>query len=244
MLQMNVPKFLWSEAVMTAAYLINRMPSRGLGMKTPCEMLLGANKFNVPPKVFGCTCFVRDYRATVGKLDPRSIRCIFVGYSTSQKGYKCWCPSQRRLFVSMDVNFREFELFYEKKVELNSQLEEDPPSTSSTRREGEKERIIITGEIPLERHEYHGTSENNSQEELRVQDEDQREHQGEHPPQEELRTPGQGELRVYQRRHRRQMSEVQQEQSQQHQPPPQHHVIPNAYVPGLSSNSSPVSPSA
>jgi len=41
MFQMNVPKYLWSEAVMTAAYLINRMLSRILGMKAPIELLLG-----------------------------------------------------------------------------------------------------------------------------------------------------------------------------------------------------------
>jgi hypothetical protein len=53
MFTMNVPKFFWSEAVLTATYLINRTPSRVLGMKTPCEMLLGENKFLVPPKIFG-----------------------------------------------------------------------------------------------------------------------------------------------------------------------------------------------
>jgi len=41
MFQMNVPKYLWSEAVLTAAYLINRMSSRILGMKSPTELLLG-----------------------------------------------------------------------------------------------------------------------------------------------------------------------------------------------------------
>jgi IS30 family transposase len=70
MYTMNVLKFLWSEAVMTTTHLINRMPSRILNMKTPCEMLLGKNEFIVPPKVFGCTCFVRDHRPYVRKLDP------------------------------------------------------------------------------------------------------------------------------------------------------------------------------
>jgi hypothetical protein len=36
---MNVSKFLWSEAVMTGVYLINRTPSRLLGLKTRYEML-------------------------------------------------------------------------------------------------------------------------------------------------------------------------------------------------------------
>jgi hypothetical protein len=64
MYTMNVTKYLWSEVVMTVTYLINRT------MKTPCEMLLGENKFVVPPKVFGFTCFVRD----------RAVKRIFIGY--------------------------------------------------------------------------------------------------------------------------------------------------------------------
>ena len=71
MISMNVPKFLWGEAVMTAAYLMNRMPSRVLGYKTPLECLTGETKYVVPPKVFGCVCFVKDYRPSVCKLDPK-----------------------------------------------------------------------------------------------------------------------------------------------------------------------------
>jgi len=59
MFQMNVPKYLLSEAVLTTAYLINRMPSRILGMASPAELLLGQQEFKVRPKVFGCVCFVR-----------------------------------------------------------------------------------------------------------------------------------------------------------------------------------------
>jgi transposase InsO family protein len=57
MFTMNVPKFLWSEAVLTATYLINRTPLRVTGMKSPCELILKDNTFVVPPKLFRCTCF-------------------------------------------------------------------------------------------------------------------------------------------------------------------------------------------
>ena len=77
MMAMNVPKFLWSEALMTAAYLINRMPSTVLGYKTPIECLTGKTTYVVLPKVFGCVCFVKDYRPSVGKLDPRALKCVF-----------------------------------------------------------------------------------------------------------------------------------------------------------------------
>jgi hypothetical protein len=59
-------------------------------MKTPYEMLFGKNEFIVPLKVFGYTCFVRDHRLSVGKLDPQAIKVYLVGYSSTQKWYKCW----------------------------------------------------------------------------------------------------------------------------------------------------------
>jgi hypothetical protein len=104
---------------MTAIYLINRTPSRILGMKSPSELLFGENKFVVPPKLFGSTCFVRDHIPTAGKLDPRVVKCVFMSYSSSQQGYKCWNPSTKRMFVSMDVTFRESEPFYGEPTNLS-----------------------------------------------------------------------------------------------------------------------------
>lgn len=123
MYTMNVPKFLWSEAVMTATFLINHMSSRILNMKSPCELLLGENKLVIPPKVFGCTCFVRNHRPSVTKLDPRAVKCIFIGYPTGQRGYKCWSPCERRTFVSLDVTFWESNPFYGEKTDLSDVFE-------------------------------------------------------------------------------------------------------------------------
>ena len=143
---------------MTATYLINRMPSRVIGMKSPCEMLLGENKFLVSPKLFGCTCFVRDHRPSVGKLDPRAIKCIFIGYPAGQRGYKCWSPTERRTFVSMDVTFRESEPLYGEKIDLSMLFEDlDPPKSIEDGQKGEntsnvgeeeQQRMPIVGSIP------------------------------------------------------------------------------------------------
>jgi hypothetical protein len=140
MYTMNVPKFLWSEAVMTATHLIYRMPSRILGMKTPYELLYGKNEFIVPPKVFGCTCFVRDHRPSVGKLDPQAVKCIFVGYSYGQKGYRCWNPFERRMFVNLDVTFWEAIPFYGEGSDLSDLFAIlDTPSEDGVTCEGESE---------------------------------------------------------------------------------------------------------
>jgi hypothetical protein len=56
MLDTHVPKSYWGDALLTATYLINRMPSQVLDFKTPLEVLsppLYSAK-GVSPKVFGC----------------------------------------------------------------------------------------------------------------------------------------------------------------------------------------------
>ena len=63
--------------------------------------------FPIEPRIFGCTCFVRDVRSHVSKLDPKLLKCIFLGYSRVQKGYRCYYPSLRRYLVSIDVTFLE-----------------------------------------------------------------------------------------------------------------------------------------
>jgi transposase InsO family protein len=88
--QNNVPKVFWSETVLTAVYLINRVPSVVLDFKSPLEILY-EKKINLDHlKKFGCTSFVQKNR--IDKLDFTSIKTIFLGYSTQKKGYKCYDP--------------------------------------------------------------------------------------------------------------------------------------------------------
>jgi hypothetical protein len=150
MMSMNVPKHLWGQVVLTATYLINRMPSRVLDWKSPIEMLKGKSQDVIPLKTFGCVCFVQDNRPNVGKLDPKAVKCVLAGYSATQKGYVCWSPIERRLFVSMDVTFRELEPYYS--IQVASPFG-DLLDTGGMRREGEDDsrserRMMSVRDIP------------------------------------------------------------------------------------------------
>ena len=43
----------------------------------------------------------------MSKLNPKSLKCIFLGYSRVQNEYRCYCPSLHRYLVSADVTFLE-----------------------------------------------------------------------------------------------------------------------------------------
>ena len=113
----NALNHYWGDVVLTATHSINHTPSRVLKFQTP-HMLLKKKfptiKFssNLPLKVFGSTCFVHNLAPNRSKLDLRSIRCMFLGYSSTQKGYKCYTPQQRKVYICRDVTFLEQVSFY------------------------------------------------------------------------------------------------------------------------------------
>ena len=48
--------------------------------------------------LLGCATFVHVHGKDQSKLKPRALKCAFVGYSSTQKGYKCFHPPTRRTF--------------------------------------------------------------------------------------------------------------------------------------------------
>ena len=52
-----------------------------------------------------------SYAHQRSKLEPRSVNCVFLGYST-HKAYKCYSPQNRRIYHTMDVTFFEREPYY------------------------------------------------------------------------------------------------------------------------------------
>ena len=88
----NLPKWYWAEAANTAVYLMNRCTASGVHDVTPHEKFFGRKPNLSHVRIFGSIAYVHIPDATRQKLDPKSGKCILVGYSLEQKGYKCNNP--------------------------------------------------------------------------------------------------------------------------------------------------------
>ncbi|KAL0641872.1 hypothetical protein Bca4012_102526 [Brassica carinata] len=137
MFQSNVPKKFWSDAVATACYLINRTPTLILQGQSPFEVLNQYKPSLEHMKIFGCLCFVMVPGEIRNKLEANSSKAMFIGYSSSQKGYKCYDPNTRRVLVSREVKFVEEKGYYEE------QIQEDLKDLTSDR--AETLRLILEG---------------------------------------------------------------------------------------------------
>ena len=103
----GVPKRFWVKAFSTATWLINRLPSAILAMKSLIEKLTGKKHDYSSLRVFGSRCFPCLRRITQNKFDPKSLPCVFLGYSEFYKGYRCFHPPTRKVYLSGDVVFNE-----------------------------------------------------------------------------------------------------------------------------------------
>ena len=88
--QASLPLSFWPYAFQTATYLINRLPTPILQLKSPFESLFGDIPNYLKLRVFGCLCYpwLRPY--VKHKLEPRSRPCVFLGYSLTQSAYYCF----------------------------------------------------------------------------------------------------------------------------------------------------------
>ena len=84
-----MPLKFWDEAFITAVFLINRTPSKVIHFATPFERLYNQQPDYLSLRVFGCACWPNLQPYNSRKLEFRSKRCVFLGYSNIHKGYKC-----------------------------------------------------------------------------------------------------------------------------------------------------------
>ncbi|UYV73254.1 hypothetical protein LAZ67_10002363, partial [Cordylochernes scorpioides] len=103
----KMPLELWAEAVNTAVYLLNRCTTKVLGNSTPYEIWYKRKPSILHLKTFGCNAYVHIPKDNRKKLDKKSIRTFFVGYTETNKNYRLWDPIARKIIISRDVIFTE-----------------------------------------------------------------------------------------------------------------------------------------
>lgn len=132
--QASVPTEYWTYAFAVAVYLINRQPSSVLPQKSPYAMLFNKTPNYLKLRVFGCACFpwLKPYNSH--KLESRSLRCVFLGYSLTQSAYICLHQPTGRIYISRHVKFVESDFPFvttpstTSPVEVASQPTFSPPT--------------------------------------------------------------------------------------------------------------------
>ena len=102
----GLPAFLWAEAVNTAAHISNRVPCSRHKDTTPYELWYGEKPDVGHLRVFGCLAYYLDL-CRQKKLEPKSIRGVFVGYTSSPGIYKIYDKNSRRIIETREVRFNE-----------------------------------------------------------------------------------------------------------------------------------------
>ncbi|KAE8659940.1 hypothetical protein F3Y22_tig00116959pilonHSYRG00039 [Hibiscus syriacus] len=125
-IHVGLPKFLWAEAINTAAYMINHGPSVPLDGGIP-EEVWSKKEINLSHlRVFGCISYVHIDSAERSKLDAKSKKCVFVGYGGDEFGYRFWDYENRKIIKSIDVIFNENVMYKDRStIESSSSNTED-----------------------------------------------------------------------------------------------------------------------
>ena len=102
-----LPNGFWLEAIMCAAYILNKCPTKALQSITPYEAWHGRKPSIGHLRVFGCLAYALVPVKQCQKLDDKAVKCIFVGYSSESKGYRLYHPQSKHILISWDVVFVE-----------------------------------------------------------------------------------------------------------------------------------------
>jgi histone deacetylase 1/2 len=122
LLHASIPPSYWAEAQAIACYLLNMRPSTSINNEVPFTRLHGKPPQYDHLRVFRCLCYPNLQATSAHKLAARSTICVFLGYPSSHKGYRCFDLSSCRIIISRHVVFDELSFPF---------ASTDPPTDTS-----------------------------------------------------------------------------------------------------------------
>ncbi|KAI6702191.1 hypothetical protein NL676_011327 [Syzygium grande] len=128
-------------------------PTRAVQSEILVEAWSGREPSAKQVKAFGCICYIHIPTKKRGKLDEKTEKGIFLGYSDQSKGYWVYNIRAKKLVISRDVEFDENVAWNweEEKIKKRYVTLPDIPPTreeSTSQEEGEVPDITTHGVTP------------------------------------------------------------------------------------------------
>ena len=98
----DLPLSFWGYALETAAFTLNRAPSKSVET-TPYELWFGKKPKMSFLKVWGCDAYVKKLQPE--KLEPKAEKCVFIGYPKETVRYTFYLRSEGKVFVAKTEHF-------------------------------------------------------------------------------------------------------------------------------------------
>lgn len=102
----GVTKKYWGEAVVTANYLQNRLPTKSNNC-TPYEKWNSRKSTLKDIHIFGCEAYAKIPDELRRKLDSKARKLHFVGYSEQLRAFRLLDKETDKIIISRDVTFLE-----------------------------------------------------------------------------------------------------------------------------------------
>src|SRR5579871_429367 len=96
----------WGETVTTIVYLKNRSPTTAIIGKILYKAWFGKKPSLNHLRTFGCIAYAHIPKEKRHKLDWKTTKCIFLGYSGTNQ-YRLWDPEKKDIIIAKDIKFDE-----------------------------------------------------------------------------------------------------------------------------------------
>jgi hypothetical protein len=91
---------LWMEALKIVVHILNRVLSKSM-YKTPYKLWTVRKPTLNYLYVWDCSAVAKLFNPSIGKLDPKTVSCHFIGYPDMSKGFYFYCPDRYIKIVEM-----------------------------------------------------------------------------------------------------------------------------------------------
>lgn len=106
----KLPTYLWPEAMQTAVFTLNFLPNKKTNI-SPYELWHGTKPNFSQLRQFGCVVFGHVPDVLRKKWEPKARKFCFVGYTTTDKNYRVFCPYTKNITILRDAKFVEHQKF-------------------------------------------------------------------------------------------------------------------------------------